>query len=137
MTISTADALMYSILLLILFLVDIFVAWIAFALKLRNERDEEGNILSINLQKYLKIITIGILYGLILLTLNLMNAVAQNLADITQFAGIIGGLFSTMLQLAWPWTICIIIWIGIAALQDSKFSKEIKQRFEDSLRSIH
>jgi hypothetical protein len=130
---ETSAAILYGFLMLIFLLINFLLFYTIGKLDLQNLRDEEtGQIKQINLGKYLKITLIGISYGVILLTLNLINALALVVNQVPQFSGIIGSLFLIMLRLAWPWTIGIIIWLGFAISQDSKFSKEIKQRFDDA-----
>ena len=129
---TTSDTIFYGILLLILFIVDIFSFYMVFGLTLDNPRNEEGEVLGISLQKYGKIVVIGLLYGLILLTLNLMNAVSQSLFSIPQFSGIIGGLFLVMLSLAWYWTILIIMWLIYTAYKDSTLYKDLMKAYGEA-----
>ena len=61
-----------------------------------------------------------------------MNAAATTASEITQFAGIIGGIFSAMLSVAWIWTIIIIIWMGIMGWKDGNLIKEIEERINEA-----
>ena len=97
-----------------------------------NYRDSEGNFVGISLKKYVRVVLIGISYGLILLTLNLMNAMATTSAEIPQFAGIIGGIFLAMLSVAWIWTLVIVIWMGIMAWKDGNLIKEIEEKIKEA-----
>lgn len=133
---STGNAIIYGFLLFFLLVLNFFLFYVISGLTLQNERDEAtGEIIQINVRKYLKIVLIGISYGLVLLTINLMNALALSVGQLTQFSGIISGLFSILLRLAWPWTIGIIVWIILVILQDSKFRKVIEERFEEARNS--
>ena len=114
-----------------MFLLDILIIWIIVRLESENPRDEEGNFVGITLKKYGRIVLIGITYGLILITLNLMNAASLNLSGATQFAGIIGGIFLAMLSVAWIWTLSIIIWIAFVIWDDGRIIKVIKARIEE------
>lgn len=138
MTISTTgDAILYAALLFILFFFDMFIFYIISALSLQNHRDEvSGQILGINLKKYIKIVLIGISYGFILITLNLMVAIATELTDVTQFLGLIGAIFSVMLSLSWIWTIGIIIWIIFNVINDFRIDKDLKKMMEAAERVI-
>lgn len=127
MVLSTADSLAYSVLLFIMFLFDMFVVFLIYTLGLSNPRDEDGNILGISFQKYIKVVLIGLMWGFILITLNLMVALATELTDLTQFEGLLGFLFSSMLSLSWVWTICIIIWIVRMIYNDSTIRKDIER----------
>ncbi|KKL44429.1 hypothetical protein LCGC14_2365800, partial [marine sediment metagenome] len=123
--------IIYDVLLILMFLLDLLVIFIIISLEVENPRDEEGNFIGLTLKKYGRIVLIGISYGLILITLNLMNAAALNLSGATQFAGIIGGIFLAMLSVAWIWTLSIIIWIALVIWDDGKIVKEIRARLEE------
>ena len=120
----------YAVLLTILFFIDLLFLFIIFTLDIGNPKDERGNFVGISLKKYGKVAMIGVFYGLILVTLNLMNAIAQSIVGISQFAGIIGGLFLLMLGAAWVWTISIVIWIGIMIWNDGGIIKEVQKRMK-------
>ncbi len=123
--------IIYAVLLILMFLLDLLVIFIIIRLEVENPKDEKGNFIGITLKKYGRIVLIGISYGLILITLNLMNAAALNLSGATQFAGIIGGIFLAMLSVAWIWTLSIIIWIALVIWDDGKIVKEIRARLEE------
>ena len=124
--------IIYAVLLLIIFGMDILVFFLIYTLGSENHRNEEGEFIGISLKKYVRIILIGISYGLILLTLNLMNAMATTTSEITQFAGTIGGIFSAMLSVAWVWTVIIIIYMGKMAWKDGNLIKEIEERINEA-----
>lgn len=130
MVISTADAILYAVLLLIMCVADAFIIWLASVLEYRNITDEEGHYIGITLQKYGRILLIGFLWGMILYTLNLMNAVAQNLADLTQFAGLIGFLFSFMLNFTVIWVFGVLIFIFIQIWRDASLFKLIQDQHD-------
>ncbi len=129
------SGVVYGVLLIIFFLMNLIVFYIIAKLNKENFHDEEGHFVGISLQKYIRVVLIGISYGLIVVTLNLMNAAATTSSQISQFSGIIGGIFSAMLSAAWIWSIIIVIWIAIMAWRDGNFIKEFKdsfQKIEDS-----
>ena len=131
------SGILYSVLLIILFLFDLLIFYIIFMLDSENPRNEStGEFIGVSLQKYIRMFLIGISYGLVILTLNLMNAVAQNLSGFSQFAGIIGGLFLIMLGGAFAWSMGITIWIFITIIKDGNFIKEIKKQLEEVDRII-
>ncbi len=125
------SGIIYASLLLIIFGMVVLVFFFIFTLGKENYRNGEGEFVGISLKKYLRIVLIGVSYGLILLMLNLMNAAAVTTSEITQFAGIIGGIFLLMLDASWIWTISIVIWIGIMIWKDGNLIKEIEKRMED------
>ncbi len=126
------SGIIYSVLLLIIFAMDLLVFFLIFMLGRENYRNGEGEFIGISLKKYARMVLIGISYGFILLTLNLMNAMATTTGEISQFAGIIGGIFSAMLSVAWIWTIIIVIWMGITGWRDGNLIKEIEQRINEA-----
>ena len=127
------SGIIYAVLLIIIFLMDLLVFFLIYRLGYENYRDDEGNFIGISLKKYIRAVLIGISYGLILLTLNLMNAMATTTSEISQFAGIIGGIFLAMLSVAWIWALIIIIWIGIMVWKDGNLIKEIQKRINEGL----
>src|SRR5690606_18692761 len=122
MTIATGDAIIYAILLLILFGVLLVMIYFAFAIDGENYRDEDG-WMGINLKKYLRIFLIAIIYPIIIQILNLMNAVSVEVGTITQFSGVIGFLFEIMLRGAIVWTIIMVGWVFYSAWKDSKIKE--------------
>lgn len=126
------SGIVYSILLIIMFLLNLLIFYIIFRLEHENPRNEaSGEFMGISLKKYIRVFLIGISYGLVLLTLNLMNAATSSLSEISQFSGIIGGLFLLMLGSAWVWTFCIFIWILVLVIKDSHLITEIKQKLNE------
>lgn len=137
MVFATGDAILYAVLLFILFCFDLIVFYIIAVLNLQNHRDDySGEIMGVNLQKYIKIVLIGISYGLVLITLNLMVAIATDLTDVQQFLGLVGFLFSAMLSLAWVWTIGIIIWIIYNIINDQSLVQDLNKMKEAANNSI-
>jgi hypothetical protein len=131
--IETGSSLIYGFLLFILLLFIYFWFYVIFSLDLQNERDEvTGQLLGISLKKYIKMVMIGVSYGLILLTLNLMVALSESIQQISQFSGIIGSIFSIMLSLTWVWTLCIIIWIAVVAFNDGKLLRDLKRMLKET-----
>lgn len=130
------SGILYGVLLLIIFGMDLLIFFFIYTLGRENYRNEEGNFVGISLKKYVRAVLIGVSYGMILLTLNLMTATATSTSQISQFAGIIGGIFQAMLSVAWVWTICIIIWIAIMVWKDGNLIKEIEKRINESHHSL-
>ncbi len=130
------SGILYASLLFIVFFMDLLIFLLIFRLRSENFRNNEGTFIGVSLTKYVRMVLIGVSYGLILITLNLMNAAAATTSQISQFAGIIGGIFLAMLSVAWVWTFIIIIWIGWTAWTDSNFIKEFKRKLEEAGNSI-
>lgn len=127
---KTDKAILYTCLLAILFCLDLILFLVIRSIEPTNYVGSDGETVGISLKKYMRIILIGVSYGLVLLTLNLMVAVSNSLT-ITQFSGIIGGIFTIMLRGSIVWTFVIMTWIAITAWKDSQMVKEIKKRFEE------
>lgn len=126
---SLTNSIMYSLFLLLFVGLLVLMVYLSFSIEGDNPKDEEGNFMSINLKKHLKIIIIGLIYPIFLIILNLMNAIALNLIGIDQFTGTISFLFSTLLSLSWVWTVIIFIWIIYHTWKDSEIKKAIKENF--------
>lgn len=130
------SGVIYGVLLLIFFFMDLIVFYIISRLNKENFRNDEGIFVGISIQKYLRVILIGISYGLIVVTLNLMNATATTSSQISQFSGIIGGIFSAMLSAAWVWTIIIVIWLAVMSWKDADFVNQMKKKLKE-LEEMH
>lgn len=130
-TTITNSGVVYGVLLIIIFAMDVLFFFLIWTLSPENHRNEEGDFIGISIKKYIRAVLIGISYGLILLTLNLMNAVANTTSAISQFAGILGGIFLIMMGAAWIWTLLIVIWIAMMMWSDGNLIKEIQKRFDD------
>jgi len=124
-------AILYAALLLILFLLDLLIFYFIFLLDSKNPTDPEGIFQGVSIQKYARMVLIGISYGAILLTINLMNAASASMSDLSQFTGIFGGLFSLMLNASWIWTISIVIWMLITVWKDHNLIKWFEKTFKD------
>lgn len=131
MAISTADSILYAVLLILIASIDFFVFYLISVLNSENYRNGDGEFVGVSLKKYVRILLVGICFPLILITLNLMNAVALQLADITQFAGLIGSFFSIMLDFTIPWVVFIAIWILVTIWKDGNLIKEIQARMDE------
>ena len=125
------QSLIVFVLMLILFGLDLLVFFIIHRLDKENFRDDQGIFIGISIQKYLRVILIGVSYGLILITLNLMNAAATATQSVSQFAGIIGGIFLAMLSVVWVWTIIIVIWLAVMAWRDGDFVNQMKKKLKE------
>lgn len=130
------SGVIYGVLLLIFFFMDLIVFYIISRLNNENFRNDEGIFVGISIQKYLRVILIGISYGLIVVTLNLMNATATTSSQISQFSGIIGGIYLAMLSAAWVWTIIIVIWLAVMAWKDADFVNQMKKKLKE-LEEMH
>lgn len=130
-SLSTSDSLIYIVLLVILLILDIILFYVIAVMKVENP-SKDGEPIGVSIKKYFRILLIGISYAMILLTLNLMNALAISTSQVSQFSGIIGGLFSIMMSGAIVWTILIFIWIAVTLWKDGMLIKEIRKRLEDA-----
>ena len=125
------SGVVYGVLLLIFFFMDLIIFYLISRLDKENFRNDEGIFVGISIQKYLRVILIGVSYGLILLTLNLMNATANTSSQISQFSGIIGGIFQAMLSAAWIWTFIIVIWLAVMGWKDGDFVNQMKKKLKE------
>lgn len=130
------SGVLYAALLIILFLLDLLIFYFIFILDSKNPTDPDGIFQGVSIQKYIRMVLIGVSYGLILLTINLMNAASASMTELSQFSGIFGGLFSLMLNASWIWTISIVIWIFITVWRDYNLIKVIEKTFNDLGNSI-
>lgn len=123
---TTSSSILLIPLLLILVIFDFFIFYLIFTINPNNKTDEQGNFIGISFIKYIRLFLIGISYGLVIITLNLMNASALQLNAIPQFTGVIGFLFETLLRGAWIWTFVIFLFILVNIIKDSNLKKHIR-----------
>ena len=123
---TVPEAILLFVLTIIMFFVNVIMFYFILTLPYENYR-EEGNVVEINLLKYLKVFLITISYPIVIITLNLMNGLAVDYLSLTIFTGIIGFLFETLLRLAWVWTVIMALWIFYLLIRDTNFRKIIKQ----------
>jgi len=126
-TSTTKDAIIYSTLIIIFLCLCFLLTYFIIILPSENEKNDQGYFLRINLKKYIRIFLIAILYPAIIILFNLMTAASNTLFAASQFSGIFGFLFETMLSAAWIWTIVIIIWLCYTAWKDSVTKDLIKE----------
>lgn len=122
---TVGQSIIYLIFIFILFgLISILFYFIVIIPK-NNEKDENGHEVKIIRMKYLRVFFIGLVYGMLIILLNLTNGIAVNFSSMSIFSGTIGFLFLTMLRLAWPFTFILILWILYMLIHDSNISKNI------------
>ena len=120
--IEIGESIIYFILVLILIGLDLLILFLIFVLPSKNNQDDSSKSFQLIKLKYLRVVLIGIMYPMIIVTLNFVNGLAVNFTSLTMFAGVIGFLFETLLRGAWIYTVIIIIWIVIMLIKDTNWN---------------
>lgn len=122
---STDESILYVLLFLFVFFIFSFCTFFAFAIPFKNDRSDEGFILSIAKKKYFKLFAIFGSYASLVWLFNLMLAISINFLPIQQFTGLFTLIFNVMLFMSWPLLLMMIIWAGVTAVKDSNIKEEI------------
>ncbi len=124
---TTGEAFLYTLMVIFFVLLDLLVLYLIIILPSKNEKDESGLLIRIVNLKYVRFVLIGIFYPMIIVTLNLLNGLAVNFANLGIFSGVVGFLFLTMLRVAWIYTVIIILWILYNLIKDTNDRHLIKK----------
>ena len=124
---STGESILYFLFTILVFGFLVLLFYFSFATPHKNEKDDRGRTLKIIKLKYLRVFFISLIYPTIIVLLNLLNGLAVNFTTLTIFSGTLGFLFEMMLRLAWIWTLIIIAWIVVYAIQDTNAKKMMRK----------
>lgn len=124
---ETGDSILYSLFSAILFGIISTLSFFVFTMPSSNERDNGGFETRVVRLKYIRVIFVALIYGLMIMLFNFLNALALNFTTLSVFSGILGFLFEIMLRLAWPFTVILIVWIVYMLIHDSNLKKKLKK----------
>lgn len=124
---TTAKAVLYSMLSLVIFLIFVISLYFSVSLNYKNNRNEKGQVTKIEYGKYFKVGLILISYSLFLWFLNILVAVSDNFVNLDIFYGLISGLYLVLLRAFFPVFVIIIIWIIVLAIKDINFKSLMRE----------
>jgi len=124
---STSQAILYFVFLIAA--IGIFILCLYYAVKIpyKNQRDEEGFLISVNDLKYVKIFLIGGCYLLLLLISGLLRGITSNFIPEIGVAGLFEWIFWILLSFMYPIIVCGLIFALIIFLNDRKLTKALER----------
>ena len=120
---TTSQSIIYFVLL---FAISIFFFVSVFAfikIPFKNERNEDGKVISVNDLKYFKVLFFFLAYGLLTWMANIMIEVSSSLLNSSATYGFFSMLFKVMTASLYPMMILALIAIIVLYISDSKLYK--------------
>jgi len=124
---STSQAIIYIVSIIGILPIFFLCLFGAIRLPWKNQRDEEGNVVSINDLKYLKLFLIVLCYILLLWTFGLLRAMTGNYLELNAASNLFYYLYWMMLAFTWPLIILSFI-LGLISWIESEKMKKILYR---------
>lgn len=120
---DTADSINYLILIIgVLFFFILCLYW-GITLPLKNERNSENKIISVQKLKYLKISCLFVSFLLFIWLANLLFALANNFEILSSYSKFFEVIFIVLNALAYPVFVLMLIFMGSLAWKDLKLRK--------------
>ncbi len=125
---TTAKAIIYISLTVLLFILFLFVLWLNIILPYSNVANELGGIFKITRLKYLKIMLVPVTHGVFNLFLNLLLSISNNLlGNLTVYSNMLSWITETSIRLAFVVFIVALVWAMIEWMRDFEWNKQIKK----------
>lgn len=119
------EAILYIGIIIALIIFLIVTVYGAIAIPYRNERNDDGKIISVNDKKYLKILSIFASYGILTWLANIMISISNHYINIDISLTFFTIIFKLLISLLYPTLIFTIIFIAIQFVKDMKLNKMI------------
>ena len=132
-SLGTGESILYIILTLAFLLLFFLFLYFAIATPYKNETNEKGAVIKITKLKYFKLLFIVLTYLFFILFLNILIGISTNFVSLTIFSGIIGFIFTILINLSYPFGIIILVIAFFEIVRDANIQKQIK-RFGGALR---
>ncbi len=126
-SLSTATAIIYVIFLVAITLIWLLVVFWSIKIPFRNNKNDSGQLISINDFKYLKIFFIALSYILLMWTIGILRSLSANYLLLSGAGKIFNYLFWIMFSFLWPLMIFALV-VGIVVwFDDKKLNKKLKR----------
>ncbi len=123
---ETSESLIFILLTTAFFIFFLLSFYFALATPYGNEVSDNGMVLKVTKLKYVKLFFIMLTYILLILFLNSLVGVSENFVSLTLFSGVIGFIFLTLNNLAWPFGVFIIVLSFFEIIRDANFNANLK-----------
>lgn len=121
------ESLIYILFIVILFSLVIFSLYFIFVLPKENEKDERGFENKLVKLKYLRVLLLGITYGLFVVIMNLLTGLSVRFTSFGIFEGTIGFLFETLIRVSWPFYFILVVWVLYMLIHDSNVARNLNK----------
>lgn len=125
---DTGDSIIYF--MLVGFVFTLFFLCLFFAIKIpyKNEVDHNtGAVIKITRMKYLKILFVALTYVSFIWVLNVLVGISDNYSTLSYFYGFISFLFSTMVNMTWPFVVFLLVLGFWEIIRDSNRAIDINK----------
>ncbi len=114
------EAGIYIILIVFVFIMFIMLLFAGIGLPFFNGVDDRGNVISVEIKKYPKIMCLFLAYLLFVWFINLLLTLSRNLVSLTQFTAFFNMTFIILRASFWPVFVIMIIWFFVLGARDLK-----------------
>ncbi len=124
---ETSDSITHLILTIFSLVLFLLCLWGGMALPFRNNRNDEGGIISVQKLKYFKVGLIFLSYVFFIWMLNLLLALSTNFSILTQYTKFFEVIFSVMNAASYPIFVFMLIFMSILAWKDLQLKKLLER----------
>ena len=129
-SISTPKAIMYTGLLFVLAFLFIVSTWVIFILPSKNDRDEDGMLLSVNRLKYLRAILMVVSWVLLISIVFVSSNISLAFFSVGMFGNLLFDLYQIMMYLTIILPFIWVGWIIVSLYQDREIQKMLDRGVE-------
>lgn len=122
---TTGEGLVYVIFLIASIFIFLLCLWGALIIPFKNQRDEEGRVVSVNDLKYLKIVCIVLSYILLMWIFGILRSITSSFAILDGASKLFYYLFWIMFSFVWPAIVLSLLFTLIVFLESKKLKKAI------------
>lgn len=124
---KTSDSNLYILLTLASLFLFLLTLWGGIVLPFRSNRNEEGEIISVQKLKYFKVGLFFLSYVFFMWMLNLLLALSTNFSILTQYTKFFEVVFSVMNVMSYPLFVLMLIIMSILAWKDLALKKLLQR----------
>lgn len=123
---TTGQAVIYTLLLISVFIVFALCCWFAIAIPFSNEVGASGSVIAVTKYKYLKLGFILLSYNLFIWFLNTLIALSDNFLRVTVFFGFINMVFFILMKISLYFDLSILVIMLYNVVKDFNYKKQMK-----------
>lgn len=123
---NTSESLIFIILTAAVFFFFILSFYFAIVIPYANEVNDKGMVFKVTKLKYVKLLFIMISYSLFVWFLNTLIGLSSSFSSLTLFLGLMSFLFTTLINLSWPFGIFILVLALFEVIRDANIQKNIR-----------
>ncbi len=124
---ETSDSNLYILLTLASLFFFLLCLWGGVVLPFRNNRNDEGGVISVQKLKYFKVGLLFLSYVFLIWLLNLLLALSTNFSILTQYTKFFEVVFSVMNAMSYPIFVFMLIIMSIMGWKDLQLKKLLQR----------